>query len=611
MSRLVPAWNWSHRLEFLSAFIFPLVLIAVVVGGVTLLRRNRNGGPDLGIGSARRSFIYIITFIAFVATGSGLSFLLNALIQSFIDGGTIQSGSGQVSFGVAATLVGAPTWLIFWRIGNSSVNHYPTEAGSVGRKAYVYLTLAISAAVLLGTTISILSNIQANEIDAFNVLGQLVIWGAIWLFHWRHESLEGQPSPEARTIRRLYIYGFAMAGLVALGFGAGRVLAHVLTILYDVLVPDPATIGASDGWNEAVRQSIAWAVVGAGYLWFHWHKAAFNDHASTLRLTVAYLIPILGGLITTVASSGAIFGAVLYWLIANPKPNLGEHLDFLPAAIASAAIALVAWQYHRRVVVTESGSLSDGGQEAVRAYRYLAAAVGLFTTSIGIALIVGITILIGLSSTGQEIGFGNRPAGPVSVAITLLLVGGITWSRYWSHIQTASLAEGLLEKPSPSRRIYLLALFGVAIVIGLATSSGLLFALIKALIDRDLSLEYFNAGSWGIGILLSASLVSLYHWRILKRENQTFQTTQASKTDFPKLTSATLAIAPGSVELVSQIREALNVPVHLWQRTDGASVPQFSDAQIQSLSAQAFNSHSSHVLILVNSDGFQVIGVTP
>ena len=164
------------------------------------------------------------------------------------------------------------------------------------------------------------------------------------------------------TIRRIYVYLLAFAGLLMLAGGA----ANLGRVLLEVLFAAPASTSASYLREEVSRWGAA-AVVGLPVWLLHWwwaHRAAQaspDEAVSALRRLFLYLV--LG--MAVLAGASALHEALRNALEARPPSS-----SLPPLAIV--AVALVVWVYHwpfARQVGAHGGTLS-------RWYIYGAAFVG-------------------------------------------------------------------------------------------------------------------------------------------------------------------------------------------------------------------------------------------
>ena len=125
-------------LGFFFFSLVPLLIIGLIVWGVvSAVRRSGPTAQEPGIGSVRRLFFYGLAFIALMLATLGLTLIVGRLIGLVFLDEIVRGGSGQIAFGIAATVVGFPVWAFLWRAAQASIDRYPTERGTLGRKVYV------------------------------------------------------------------------------------------------------------------------------------------------------------------------------------------------------------------------------------------------------------------------------------------------------------------------------------------------------------------------------------------------------------------------------------------------------------------------------------------
>ena len=182
---------------------------------------------------------------------------------------------------------------------------------------------------------------------------------------------------ETRAIRRLYIYIAALAGLVMLSLGVGRVLYFILLEGYDALVSTPLLTGDSGLWRHALREMLAVAIVGAATWALHWLYIARRDYDSVLRQVYLYIFAILGGVMTTLIALGIIIHEFLTWAFGTfSADTVAQHFEFLPGSVATLAVGAALWTYHWHKVRNEAGMSAQTTLSARRAYTYILVAIG-------------------------------------------------------------------------------------------------------------------------------------------------------------------------------------------------------------------------------------------
>lgn len=589
----------------------PLLILAAIIAGIVALVRHASGdeAPDPGIGTTRRVFLYGLGIVALGLGGGGLTVLLDSIVDAVVFDQVLRGDSFQVAFGIAATLAGMPVWLGLWWAGQRSLERYPTEAGALGRKLYVYLVLGVSAAVFSSSLIPFISDALGGTKDGFSFLAPMVVWGGVWAFHWRMELLEGQPSAVAHTVRRLYVYATSTYGLVMLASGVGIVIGVAFGAAYDGLFRDQLLTGDSALWRGAMRGGLASAAVGGAWWWFHWHRLARGDERSVIRQATTYVVPVFGGVVTVVASVATPLFLILQWAFAQPRPaSAAVHFSPVAGAIAAAFVGTLVWGYHARVVVSEAGTAGEQGARARRVYRYLTSAVGLGTVAIGVSILLGVVIGLLVPSAQRTIAGTRWWDETLSTALTLLVVGTPLWLRYWSQQQRLVRAGEAAELDATSRRVYVFVFFGAAVIAALGALSTVLFIVAQAAVDGELSTRVLDGGKWAIGILIAAGAVSAYHWQVLREDRDAIEAAGPSEKPDAGGPGQVTVIAPhGAGELIRNLEERTGISFTVWTRRDDVAAPQADDDALAAAAEQLSAVPGGRAIILIDAGGVHVI----
>ena len=594
-----------------STLFFPLIFIALIAGVVIAVRRAKGTESLPGVGTTRRLFLYGLAFISLMLATSGVTLLVSSTLESIFDSAIgRRGGTDQAAFGLAATIVGFPVWLLLTRAGSKSLVTYPTEAGTLGRKFYTYSVMMIAGVVVAVTASQILSDLLGlGNLEASQFAAPLV-WAVVWYFHWRTESVEGQPSAVAVAVRRLYVYLTSTYGLIMLTVGASFFLHGLLAGAYASLFTDSiAGVGADDLWDDNSRSSLAIALIGGGWWWFHWHRATAGDHTSEFRLAAVYVIGIFGGLVVTVSGVSIAVFSILDWVLGGEEgASAAAPWDVLPSAVAVSIAGVALWTYHRLVSQQDARDAIEEPQRSVsgdRVYRYLSAAVGLATMAIGISVLVG--VIFGLiTGAGSNVIVGERWwATPLAAAFTSIVVGAPLWVRHWLRKQVAADAANPAERGMLSRRAYMFSVFGIAVLASLISASIVLFQILQAALDRELRAAVFYDVRWGFGVVVAAALVSAYHWQIMKEDRALEPEPKPAPVASPKRITAVASNAARST--VERIASVANATVTLWERRDDAGVPELTNEEIAALAAAVSEAPGEHVLLVVAAAAVQVI----
>ena len=507
--------------------------------------------------------------------------------------------------------MGFPVWALLWRAAQGSIDRYPAERGTLGRKVYVYLVLFVAAAVVAVNLTSALGSALEGSAEALAGIGPVLVWGGLWSVHWRWETAEGQPTGIARSTRRLYAYLTSTYGLILLAVGVGLLLASLFGTAYDRIFGG-AFVGSGPGvWNAQARGAIAWGLVGALWWWFHWHRVSADDADSLLRQVVIFIFAIFGGVLTVIGAAAVALLMTFEWAINRPSlTGAAAHFDGLPAALATALVAGGVWGYHRTVVFDEAEAAGVRLVSARRAYRYLTAAVGLATLAVGLTVLVAVAIgLLVPSAQGVTLSSQRWWGTPLSIALTLTLVGAPVWVRYWLREQDAVRAGGIAERQALSRRAFIFVVFGVAVLATLASGSTFLFMLLDAAFESRLSTEVLDGGKWALGVALTAGAVSAYHWAVLREDRAAAPEPEPAPAVVAK--QVTAAAGPRAAALVEAIATAIGAGITTWERQDDAGAPELDASAIEGIAERIRATPGERVLLVIDGDGVQVIPAGP
>ncbi|MBM3939303.1 MAG: hypothetical protein FJ318_00120 [SAR202 cluster bacterium] len=590
-------------LQFIGLFI-PLFIIATIIAGIVVLAR-RDGGPSQpGIGTVRRLFFYGLAFVGLMLTASGVNFLASQILEELTSRALAGTASSRLALGLAAVIVGTPLWLIFWLSAQRSLRAYPAEAGTLARKLYLNAVLFIAAVVAAIAAVNLLQGAFETYFDA-SALATLLTWVGIWLFHWRVESGEGQPSDDARVLHRLYANATTVYALALIVFEGAAVIGGLLSAAYDALFTDALLFGAANPlWTRTIQESLALAAVGGAWWWLHWHRMQRADAGSMARLVVLYVVAIATGMAMMVAAASLALYNILRWIIA-PPPGVGAapYFSGLPDAIALAVAGAALWGYHIAVVRQEAiaAQLRSHGTESV--YRYLMAAVGLSTFAVGLVVLFAVVIGLVLPEGGTVV--RESVGGGASIGLTLLIVGAPLWAIYWfrqQRIVQGSDVRAIEEREALPRRVFIFLVFGIALLATIGALSSLLYGVFRALLDGDFSTGTIYDGRWQLGVVLMAGAIGVYYWLVLREDRETVR---ASGYAPPQPAVKRVIVVASQQSFASAIAQRIGAPVQWWQSlTDGALA---TEATLDEAARGIRSASGDSVLVVIDSAGTRVI----
>ncbi|MBI4336909.1 MAG: hypothetical protein HY683_03665 [Chloroflexi bacterium] len=550
----------------------------------------------------KRLYFYGVAFVALVVAANGAALLLRYLLDLARGRPLVGSLTEQASVGLALVLVGAPVWALHWARAQHHTGRLPQETGAVLRKLYLYGTMFLAATIGFFMLRSLLR--WALGVGTFDAIwpAHIVVWAAVWGYHWTLEQREGQPTGGARTVRRWYVYIVSGYGLGFMVSGIVGALSLLLVRTYDLMAGTPVLTGNAL-WSDPTRSALATLLVGGAWWAFHWLAQGWGDIESTLRQVYLYLFAFLGGAVTVLAVTAVMLYAVLRWALGAPGlPGATQHFRTLPQFLPALLVALALLLYHWQVVGTESGRLAGRLPGARRSFNYIMAFLGLGTLVTGVAILLGVLIGLAVRPAGQSLTAAEAWRTLLALALTLLVVGTPLWLGYWTRAQRYAREGGLGERGSLPRRIFIYGVLLALVLAVLGSLSAVLSFLLRDLLAGQLSLRFLRDGAWLLGTALTAGALLPYHWQVL-REDQ-----QAGAEAAPGRKAVTLAVGEGADELVTKLEEALGGRIRVLRLLTVAAPPALTPEELDGLARQVREAPADRVLLVAVDGAVRVYG---
>lgn len=479
--------------ELISSFI-PLVVLGAIVYAIAkaVSGRRERPGADSAPGSVRRLFQFGSLYAAVHLAAWGVAGLVSQLADS----------SGEIAEPLALTIVSVPVAFLLGRWAVRTVAD-PTERG-MALSAYVNLTLSTALIVMMVTAFRIGTGLFIDAGFSEFALAALVVWSAVWVVHWmawkRYET----------EIANLHVFFGAAAGFLTAAVSAAVVLTYLLRWLLDAGTSMDLTVFEAE---DFLRPLIG-VLVGVIAFGWYWVMNGLPARRDPIWHGYVVLVGVLAGLIAAVTGAGIFaFGIVQWWWGEPDATSAVRHFDdFLPA-LAVLMVGSLAWMYHRLVVL---GGILEDRTEIHRVYDYVVAAVGLVTAVVGSVL-----LLVGLQEALFPPDDGGRFESSINIILgagTVLAVGGPLWFQAWSRARRHARIGPEREASSPTRRIYLFGLLGVAGIVAFGSLLTLLVAVFNALFEEDGSGALRDDVQVPIALVISVGAVAAYHWRTMRSE---------------------------------------------------------------------------------------------
>ena len=451
-------------------------------------------------GGVRRFFQLGLLFALVVISAIGLSGLLGRLLHIGI---SVTSDRAALALDSSFTAVGIPLLFLVGTWTRRTVTKDPSEKESTGWNLYLTAISILALILNLTSQLKIYKVIFANGVLQGNSISQFVIWGAIWFIHFRllNNSRHSINAISDHLLGSLIGLGFSIFGLLT-------IIEALLTSLFHFKNGSVIVSG-----NRPLTEGLITFIVGAPVWYVYWIRTALKSKKDGPWLAYVLLIGVGGGLVVAVTAASFTLYSVLVWLVGDSATQSASvHFKDSPGSVAAALIGLMVIWYHREVLSYEN---TQERADIRRIYEYGIAGIGLIAAAGGFTMIL-VSIIESLSQSTQISGGGS--INSLLAAITLIIVGGPIWWFIWISIQKKADVNPMGEHSSLIRRIYLFILFGVSGIVSVAMLLLGAYFIFKDLFQQGIGVETLRRLRFPVGILLTTSLVSVYHWFIFRAE---------------------------------------------------------------------------------------------
>ena len=528
-------------------------LVILIVVARKLFVRDGHGAPSTF--SIRRLFQYALLFGLLSVSASGIAGLIGRLFDS---GQVIAESRTDLARDITFVLVGAPLYLLVGRWTKRTLAEDPLERRSVAWNAYLTIVSLTALITSMTSSYGILLWALGNERFQGQQLSRFLIWGFIWIVHWQLI----QATSREEESRAHYIIG-SLIGLGVLSTGA----ANLVTSVARLAINNDDKVVLLQRTDPSIKALIL-IVVGLPVWYQYWLRVGEHLKRELLWFSYVLLAGVAGGFIALIGSLSVALYDTLVWFFGDTTSNLAaQHFNNSIGALGSGIVGLGVWSYHARVLrgAEESQAISvsatDKRGEMRRVYEYIISGISLIAAAAGLMMIL---VAVLESLTPSEVVSTTSSTNTLLVAVTLILVGSPVWWFFWSRIEGHVAIDGQ-EQSSPTRRIFLLMLFGVAAVASVISVLAGVFLFLDDLLNSQLGSETLRQARFAIAILLSNAAIAWYHWSIYRHE-RTISVRKAKHERFVVL------VGPRDPELAREVESEIEGKVQMWDSHFDGSV---------------------------------------
>lgn len=554
--------------------------VVLVVLAVRYLGARQGVRPADGR-AVRRFFQYLVLYGLVLVAATGVAELLGRLVEP----APLVESEAALARALTFTLLGVPMVVGLAAWTRSRLRADPEEREALAWAAYLGLTALTTLVVAMVAVHDLLAAALAGDgLDGTSAASALV-WGGVWWLHW---WLADRHLTEARN--ELHLVLGCLIGLGTSVAGLARLLGGAVALL--VLAPET---GVLVGTDDGLARAAATLAAGAPVWILYWGRRLARTARPT-TLWYAYVLPVGVGVSLVLSLVGASLALyqTLVWLLGDPEAGSAvRHFAGTPLALAVAVVGTLSWWYHRQVLASRA---PEGRTEVLRVYEYLLAGIALLAAAAGVVLLVVAFIEAVVPVPGFEV--GASVVNTLLAAVTLLLVGGPLWWVFWSRIERTARTSPVAETSSPTRRTYLLLLFGVGGVVAVVTVLATAYVVVEDALRGSLDGRTLLDARVPIGLLLATGTVSGYHWLVHRADRAVLPTAR------PRATlRRVLLVGPADDDLVAAVRHATGAQVELWVRTDGGVVPWSFEDVLRALGAVS----APTALVLAGTAGIETV----
>ena len=557
--------------------LIPIVfIVALVVVARKLFARDAAGAPSTF--SIRRLFQYALLFGLLAISAAGVAGLIGRL---FDIGQTITETRTTLARDITFSIIGVPLYALVGRWTRKTLVTDPSERHSIAWNSYLGLVSITALIASMTSAYSVLLWALGDESFQGRQLSTFLVWGLIWIAHWQII----QSSSKQDEARIHYVFG-SLIGFATTSFGLGDLVASVARQLID---SDDKSLLLTR--TNPTIQAISLIIVGLPVWYQYWLKVTINLKRELLWYSYVILAGVAGGFLTLVISGSIMIYDVLVWYFGEPTSDLvSQHFSSSASAFGGVVVGLAAWWYHGSVLnsltnvksetaiqPTEAKSEIKSRDELRRVYEYIVSGIGLIAAAAGLMMVI---VAIIESLTPGEFVSTTSSTNTLLVALTLILVGSPVWYFFWSRIQVHVWSDEVVvqgkreiqysdEQQSPTRRIFLLMLFGVAAIAAVISVLTGVFQLLDDALNSQLGTETLREARFAIAILISNAAISWYHWSIYRQEKD-IAIRQPKKEKF------ILLVGPKDEAFANFLHKQYGWKVQMWRSEDKDLAAHFS-----------------------------------
>jgi hypothetical protein len=492
--------------------------------------------PGAAQSVVRRIVVFAILFALVVIGATGVSGLIERVIGA---GRAMTADDCGLALSLAFALIGAPLAGVVWWWERRRLASDPAERASLVWSLYllgITLLSLIIAVTSLATALG--AAIDGEFLPA--ELSTAIVFLGVWIWH-RHMRRSVVTAPT-----RLAAAPVELSALFGLVVAAAAAIDAIAQPISQALAGASFVMAGSQYWVISTLQALIWCAIGALVWWWHWFRERAKDAPGALAAVLLVIVVAAAAATTLFAIGTALFVLLRRLFDTDPFAQTVAPLD---VAIAAGLIGGIVWVYHARVLAGRSA-------RARRSGRLVISAIALIGAASGFGVIVNALLA---SFSGPLI--DDDPRTLLLGGISALVVGAPVWWLAWRPAREVTVEEAA----DPSRRVYLVVVFGASAIVAIVTLLIIGYRLFEFGLDGGTGglIERVRAP---FGLLSATAIVFGYHFAIWRRDRAVAGTVVRRQA----IGRVVLVTGGDAGELAALVRAQTGAAVTVWRAADDA-----------------------------------------
>lgn len=491
--------------------------------------------PGTAQSVVRRIVVFAILFALVVVAATGVSGLIERVIGA---GRALTTDDSGLALSLAFALIGAPLAGVLWWWERRRLVSDPAERASLVWSLYL-LGMTLLSLIIAATSLAVTLGAAIDGEFLPAELSTAIVFLGVWVWH-RHMRRSVVTAPT-----RLADAPVELSALFGLIVAASAAIDAIAQPIAQALAGMSFVMTGSQYWVISTLQALIWCAIGALVWGWHWFCERAKDAPGALAAVLLVIVVGAAAATTLFAIGTALFVVLRLLFDTDPFAQIVSSLD---VAIAAGLIGGIVWVYHARVLAARSVRARRSGRLVISAIALIGAASGF-----------GVIVNALLASFGGTL-VQDDPRTLLLGGISALVVGAPVWWLAWRPAREVTADEAA----DPSRRVYLVVVFGASAIVAIVTLLIIGYRLFEFGLDGGGAGGLIERIRAPFGLLSATAIVFGYHFAIWRRDRAAAGTI-VRRQAIGRVLLVTSGDAGG---LASLLHEETGAAVTVWRAAD-------------------------------------------